>query len=52
MKGAFGSFRTIILLQNRKKIEGGAFGDIKKICETKSHKAEITCKKNLVMGET
>ena len=29
------------------KIEGGPFGDSKKIGEKKSHKAEITCTKNL-----
>ena len=28
------------------KIEEGPFGDIKKDCEKKSHKAEITCTKN------
>ena len=32
-RGAFGIFRTSILLQNRKKIEGGPFGDITKICK-------------------
>ena len=45
-KGGLWSFRTTILLQNRKKIEGGPLGDIEKIREKKSHKAEVTCKKN------
>ena len=43
-EGAFGSFRTTILLQNRKKIERGPFGDIEKKLQ-KSHKTEIS-KKN------
>ena len=35
------------------KNEGGPFGDMEKICEKKSHKAEKTCTKNfLVKGGT
>ena len=37
-------------MQNRKKIEGRHLGDIKKVCEKKSHKAEITCTKNFGQG--
>ena len=48
-KGAFGRFRTSILLQNRKN-EGGPFGDIKKICEKKSHKAEKPAQTNFGHG--
>ena len=43
--GAFGSFRTTILLQNRKKLKEGPFGNIEKNCGKKSHKAGITYKK-------
>ena len=38
-------FLNAILLYNIKKLKGGPFRDIKKICEKKSHKAEITCTK-------
>ena len=46
----FEIFYQSILLQNRKKNEGGPFGDIERICEKKSHKAEITCTKNFGQG--
>ena len=42
-------FLNIHSIQNRKKLRG-PFGDIKKICEKKSHKAEITCTKNFGQG--
>ena len=31
-------------------LKRGPFGDIEKICEKKSHKAEITCTKNFDQG--
>ena len=31
-------------------MKGGPFGDMKKNCEKKSHKAGITCTKELVQG--
>ena len=33
-------------------MKGRPFGDITKFCQKKSHKAEITCTKTLVKGET
>ena len=50
-RGTLWDFSTSILLQNRKKLKEGPFGDIIKICEKKSLQAEIKCKK-LVKGET
>ena len=50
VRGHFEIFLTSILLQNRKKIEEGPFGDIKKNCEEKFHKAEIPCTKNFGQG--
>ena len=38
--GALWDLLTYIQLQNIKKLEGGPFGDIKKIFEKKSHSAE------------
>ena len=43
--GHFGIFRTSILLQNRKQLKGDLLETLKKFTK-KSHKAEITCKKN------
>ena len=49
VKEHFGGFSTSILLQNRKKMKGGPFGDIKTIAK----KAEKNLhKKNLVKGGT
>ena len=44
--GLFGIFRTSIVAKYLKKLRG----DIKKNCEKKSHKAEITCTKNFGQG--
>ena len=50
-RGAFGSFRTSILLQNREKNEGETLWRQLKNLRKKSHKAEKTCtKKSLVKG--
>ena len=38
--GTLWDFQTSIMFQNIKKIEGGAFGTIKKTSEKKSHSAE------------
>ena len=46
-----GFFERPFCYELSKKLKGGLFGDIKK-CEKKSHKAEITCTKKLVKGET
>ena len=52
VKGGLWEFLNIHSLAKWKKLKGGPFGDIKKICEKKSHKAEITSTKNLLKGET
>ena len=50
--GPFGNFSMSILLQNIKKLEGGPFGDIKKIYEKSLTKPKLHAQKKLVKSET
>ena len=47
--GPFGVFEHPFFCKMEKN-EGGTCGDIKTICEKKSHKAEITCTKKIRHG--
>ena len=42
-----GFFERSFCSKISKKLKGGPFGEIKKICEKKSHKAGITCTKKI-----
>ena len=45
-----GFFERPFCCKRSKKLKGRPFGDNKKICEKKSHKAEITCTKKFRQG--